>query len=43
MHQWCQHYTTQQIAVYCNGCEKGIKLGGKQPIHMVELLAEGLI
>ena len=43
MQQWCQHYTTQQIAVYCNGCEKGIKLGGKQPIHMVELLAEGLI
>lgn len=42
MEQWVQQYTTKQILVYCNGCEKGIKLGGKQPIHMIELLAEGL-
>lgn len=42
MQEWGKQYTTDTIAVYCNGCEKGIKLGGKKPIHLVELLAEGL-
>lgn len=35
-------YTTEKIVVYCNGCERGIKLGGGQPVHIIELLAEGL-
>jgi hypothetical protein len=30
------------VIVYCNGCEKGIKAGGGKPVHIVELLAEGL-
>lgn len=42
MQAWVAQYSTDQILVYCNGCEKGIKLGGKQPVHLVELLAEGL-
>lgn len=42
MKQWVQQYTTKQILVYCNGCEKGIKLGDKHPTHLIELLAEGL-
>lgn len=42
MKEWVKQYTTKQILVYCNGCEKGIKMGGKQPIHMVELLSENL-
>ena len=28
----------QPVAVYCNGCEKGIRLGGGTPVHMIELL-----
>ena len=28
----------QSVAVYCNGCEKGIRLGGGTPVHMIELL-----
>lgn len=43
MKRWCEQYPINQIAVYCNGCESGIKLGGKTVIHMIELLAEGLI
>ncbi|MFV0395705.1 MAG: hypothetical protein ACK5LC_15180 [Coprobacillaceae bacterium] len=43
MHNWVSKYTTKQIAVYCNGCEKGVRLGGGNPIHMIELLAEGLL
>lgn len=42
MEEWVKHYPTDYILVYCNGCERGIKLGGKQPIHIVELLAQGL-
>lgn len=42
MKDWVQHYPMNQILVYCNGCERGIKLGGMQPIHMVELIASGL-
>ncbi|WP_028043194.1 hypothetical protein [Candidatus Stoquefichus massiliensis] len=42
MQQWCQQYSFDKIVVYCNGCEKGINLGGKQPLHMIELLAEAL-
>ena len=43
MKLWVERYTTDKILVYCNGCEKGIKLCGKQVSHMIELLAEGLI
>ena len=35
-------YPTEEVAVYCNGCERGIHLGGKTPRHLVELLAGGL-
>jgi hypothetical protein len=27
-----------KTAVYCNGCEKGIRLGGGDPVHMIEML-----
>ncbi len=37
-----KRYKTKTIVVYCNGCEKGIKLGGGQPLHMIELIAKGL-
>ena len=42
METWVQQYTTERIAVYCNGCEKGIRLGGGSPVHLIELLAKEL-
>ncbi|MCR4724424.1 MAG: hypothetical protein K5772_03190 [Clostridia bacterium] len=35
-------YETQTVAVYCNGCEKGLRLGGGDPLHLIEVLAAGL-
>ena len=43
MKKWVNQYQTKQILVYCNGCEKGIHIGGKTPTHIVELIAEGLL
>lgn len=40
MKEWVKQYSIDQIIVYCNGCERGIKIGGKKPTHLVELLAE---
>lgn len=40
MKEWCAQYQTDKILVYCNGCERGIRLGGCHPIHIVELIAE---
>lgn len=42
MKQWVQRYHHQKVVVYCNGCEKGIRLGQGECWHMVELLAQGL-
>ena len=42
MEQKVQSYETEEIAVYCNGCEKGIRLGGGKALHLIEVLAAGL-
>lgn len=42
MHAWAKECPTDEIAVYCNGCERGVSLGGKTPVHLIELLAAGL-
>lgn len=42
MKEWGKQYQTDKVAVYCNACEKGLKMGGIEPIHLVELIAEGL-
>lgn len=39
MQQWNKQYTTKYVLVYCNGCEKGIKLGEGHPIHIIDLIA----
>lgn len=41
MKEWVKRYTSD-VLVYCNGCERGLKIGVVQPIHIVELLAENL-
>ena len=42
MKEWVKHYHTDQVLVYCNGCEKGLKIGGITPTHLIELIAEKL-
>ena len=41
MRAWVGRYTTDDIVVYCNGCERGVRLGGGRPTHLLELLAAG--
>lgn len=41
MRAWVSRYTTEDTVVYCNGCEKGLRLGGGKPTHLLELLAAG--
>lgn len=38
MTEYVTKYKTDRTVVYCNGCEKGIRLGGGNPVHMIELL-----
>ena len=42
MTEWVEQYETEEIAVYCNGCEKGIRLGGGKPLHLIELITRDL-
>lgn len=42
MKEWVKVYDSQEVMIYCNGCEKGLKMGGIQPVHLIELIAEGL-
>ncbi len=42
MEEWVSYYKTDEIAVYCNGCERGVKLGGGHAVHMIELLSANL-
>lgn len=42
MKEWVKHYHTDQVLVYCNGCEKGLKIGGITPTHLIELITEKL-
>ena len=34
----CAGITTEKIACYCPACAKGINLGGKKSVHVMELL-----
>ncbi len=42
MKEYVKRFDNAQVLVYCNGCEKGLKLGGMHPLHLVELIAQGL-
>ena len=35
-------YTTDRTVVYCSSCEKGIRMGGGNPVHIIELLTDNL-
>lgn len=38
MQKWNHQYQTEYVLVYCNGCERGIKLGGGNPVHIIDLI-----
>jgi hypothetical protein len=42
MEAWVKRYGNEKAAVYCNGCEKGLLLGGIKPLHMIELITKDL-
>ena len=43
MEAYAKNWPTQEVVIYCNGCERGVRLTDKTPRHMVELLASGLV
>lgn len=38
MRDHCAGIPTEKVACYCVGCADGIRLGGKGPVHVMELL-----
>ena len=38
MRQHCASITTDKVICYCVPCTKGIQLGGKQGIHLLDLI-----
>ena len=42
MTEWVKQYNGMSVVVYCNGCEKGIKLGHGNAIHLIELITKEL-
>ncbi len=38
MADYVRQLPSQETIVYCNGCEKGLRLGGGKPVHMIGLL-----
>ncbi len=42
MIEWVKQYHDMPVVVYCNGCEKGIKLGHGNAIHLIELITKEL-
>jgi hypothetical protein len=35
---YCKRFTTDKVACYCNSCYKGLNKGGREGLHMAELL-----
>lgn len=38
MREHCAKITTEKVVAYCHYCARGLKLGGKTTLHLVELL-----
>ena len=39
MQEYVKRFENNEVIVYCNGCEKGIRLGGKKPVHLLDLIS----
>ena len=42
MQEQVAKYATERTVVYCSSCEKGVRCGGGNPVHMIELLTADL-
>lgn len=42
MQEWVQQYKTERVVAYCNACLRGIKMGGANGIHLMELMTANL-
>lgn len=37
-----KNYTTHRVICYCTGCMTGVEMGGHTPLHLMDLIMEGL-
>ena len=42
MREWAAQYATDRVTAYCNACLNGIKLGGANGVHLLELATENI-
>ena len=42
MKERVKQYQGKPVVVYCNGCERGIRLGQGNPVHLIELITRDL-
>lgn len=38
LREWCSQIKTEKVVTYCPGCYDGIKRGGKDAVHLLELV-----
>ncbi len=42
MKQWVEQYQTPRVVTYCNACLTGVKTGGADGVHLMELLTSNI-
>lgn len=42
MTAWAKQYTTPRVLTYCNACLQGVRMGGADGVHLMELLTARL-
>ncbi len=40
MDEHCKKYTTDRVVCYCNSCLRGVKQGGTNGVHIIELIMQ---
>lgn len=42
MQEWVRQYRTDRVVVYCNSCLAGVRLGGANGVHLLDLITRDL-
>ncbi len=42
MVDWARRYETKRVATYCNACLRGVRMGGADGVHLLELAVQAL-
>lgn len=42
MKEHCSQFETEKVVCYCTGCLKGLKLGGANGVHLMDLVVDSL-